>query len=164
MLATGNVRAAIIGSPSLAYKHSEIGNNDLALQHYLRIPYGERHQTTWNNLGVSFDRFDMPGKSVSAYRKAAEAGETLITAYNDRWGYLQTIYGLIRALDGGAALAWLAQYAATFAMGIIVWLVWRSSVRTSLLLGCCCCFQPRPREYFEALRRTVASFCLLCIS
>ena len=62
---------------SLAYKHSEVGNNDLALYHYLRIPYEERNPTTWNNLGVSFDHFDMPAKSVDCYRKSEEQGETL---------------------------------------------------------------------------------------
>ena len=31
----------------------------------------------WNNLGVAFDEFAMRSKSVSAYRKAEEAGETL---------------------------------------------------------------------------------------
>jgi hypothetical protein len=62
---------------SLAYKHSEVGNNDLALFHYLRIPYNERDPVTWNNLGVSFDQFNLAAKSVHAYRKAEEAGETL---------------------------------------------------------------------------------------
>jgi len=62
---------------SLAYKHSENGNDDLALHHYLKIPHNERGQFAWNNLGVVFDRFSMPGKSVAAYRMAEEMGETL---------------------------------------------------------------------------------------
>jgi tetratricopeptide (TPR) repeat protein len=62
---------------SLAYKHTEVGNNDLALFHYLRIPHDERHLTAWNNLGVAFDQFDLSAKSVQAYRKSEEAGGTL---------------------------------------------------------------------------------------
>jgi hypothetical protein len=52
--------------------------------------------------------------------------ENLPTSY---WGHLQTVYGAVRALHGGAATAWLAQGTATAAAGIIVWLVWRSPVR-----------------------------------
>lgn len=61
----------------LAYKHSQSGNNDLALFHYLKIPEQQRHSGTWNNLGVAFDHFSMPGRSVSAYRKAEALGNTL---------------------------------------------------------------------------------------
>ena len=62
---------------SLAYKHSECGNNDLALYHYLRIPTQERGAVAWNNLGVAFDKFSLPAKSVEAYRRAEGLGETL---------------------------------------------------------------------------------------
>jgi tetratricopeptide (TPR) repeat protein len=62
---------------SLAYKHSIIGNDDLALFHYLQIPFDERDSMTWNNLGVAFDRFDLSVKSILAYRKAEGSGETL---------------------------------------------------------------------------------------
>ena len=48
------------------------------------------------------------------------------------WGYLQSVYGLIRTLHGGAALAWLAQGSTALAVAVIVWLVWRSPVRYSL--------------------------------
>jgi hypothetical protein len=62
----------------------------------------------------------------------AEAGETLFVDPDDPWGYLQTVYGLIRALHGGAGLAWLSQGATTLAVTIIVWLVWRSPARYAL--------------------------------
>ena len=62
---------------SLAYKYAETGSNDLALFHYLRIPDAERSASTWNNLGVSFDNRSLPAKSVDAYRRAKEMGETL---------------------------------------------------------------------------------------
>jgi arabinofuranan 3-O-arabinosyltransferase len=49
------------------------------------------------------------------------------------WGSLfQTVYGLIRFLDGGAALAWLVQGAAVGGVGVIVWLIWSSPVRYAL--------------------------------
>ena len=62
---------------SLAYKHSECGNHDLALLHYNRIPNRERNATTWNNLGASFSSKSLSAKSVAAYKKAKDMGETL---------------------------------------------------------------------------------------
>jgi thioredoxin-like negative regulator of GroEL len=54
---------------SLAYEHSERGDNDIALFHYLKIHPAERQPGTWNNLGVAFERTGLPGKAVSAYRE-----------------------------------------------------------------------------------------------
>jgi hypothetical protein len=48
------------------------------------------------------------------------------------WGYLQTVYGLTRALAGGATLAWGLQALATVGAAVIVWVVWRSPIRYSL--------------------------------
>jgi hypothetical protein len=48
------------------------------------------------------------------------------------WGYLQSVYGLIRTLHGGATLAWVAQGTTALAIAVIVWVVWRSPVRYSL--------------------------------
>jgi arabinofuranan 3-O-arabinosyltransferase len=48
------------------------------------------------------------------------------------WGHLQTVYGLVRYLDGGASLAWLAQGITTAALAVIVWFIWRSPVRYPL--------------------------------
>lgn len=48
------------------------------------------------------------------------------------WGTVQTIYGLIRALGGGAALAWIGQGCLTAAAAVLLWLVWRSSARYAL--------------------------------
>ena len=61
----------------LALKYSQADQNELSLFHYLKIPYQQRSAGTWNNLGVQFDRCDLPSKSVGAYRKAEELGETL---------------------------------------------------------------------------------------
>lgn len=61
----------------LAYNYSQANQNAASLFHYLKIPYHERSAITWNNLGVGFDHFDLVLKSVEAYRKAEELGETL---------------------------------------------------------------------------------------
>jgi len=61
----------------------------------------------------------------------AQGSETMFTSPD--WGFLlQTFYGLTLVLQGGAALAWLAQGVATAGVGIVVWLVWRSPVRYAL--------------------------------
>ena len=62
---------------ALAYKHSANENQDMALHHYLRIPDQQRDPTTWNNIGVSFGEFGLPLKEVKAFKRAADAGETL---------------------------------------------------------------------------------------
>ena len=51
---------------------------------------------------------------------------------DSNWGYLQTVYGLIRHLHGSAGLAWLAQGLTTLAAAVAVWIVWRSRVRYAL--------------------------------
>jgi hypothetical protein len=62
----------------------------------------------------------------------AEAGETLFLGPNAPWGYVQTVYGLLRALHGGVALAWLSQGAMALAMAIMVSVVWRTPTRYRL--------------------------------
>ncbi|TAN43335.1 MAG: hypothetical protein EPN25_00730 [Nitrospirae bacterium] len=61
----------------LAYSYSQANQNAAALFHYLKIPYHERNAMTWNNLGAGFDHFDLVRKSVEAYKKAEDLGETL---------------------------------------------------------------------------------------
>jgi arabinofuranan 3-O-arabinosyltransferase len=48
------------------------------------------------------------------------------------WGYLQTVYGLTRTLNGSATAAWLGQGITAVSIAIIVWLVWRSQARHAL--------------------------------
>jgi len=45
---------------------------------------------------------------------------------------LQTMYGIVRALHGGLWLAWLVQGGAAITVAVVIWLVWRSSVRFAL--------------------------------
>jgi tetratricopeptide (TPR) repeat protein len=65
---------------SLAFKHSQIGNNDMALYHYLKIPVSKRRPLTWNNVGAAYDEFGLRTKAVEAYRLSAEENETLAMA------------------------------------------------------------------------------------
>ena len=64
------------------------------------------------------------------HQLAAQSG--LFADTGTQWGYLQSPYGWIRALHGGAAPAWLAQGAVTIGVGTIVALVWRLPVRFAL--------------------------------
>jgi arabinofuranan 3-O-arabinosyltransferase len=67
---------------------------------------------------------------------AAQTSEVFLAHGNPssgaHWGYIQTIYGLVRLLDGNGAAAWLAQGLTTVGAAILVWLVWRSSARYAL--------------------------------
>ncbi|MGH1444791.1 MAG: toll/interleukin-1 receptor domain-containing protein [Cognatishimia sp.] len=62
---------------NLAYLHSQTGNEALSMYHYEKIPANKRSETVWNNLGVAYRHFSLSGKSITAYRKSAEKGETL---------------------------------------------------------------------------------------
>lgn len=62
---------------NLAFKHSEMENNDLALMHYIKVPFQMRPGILWNNLGVAYDQFVMPGKALSAFQHAEQKSDTL---------------------------------------------------------------------------------------
>jgi tetratricopeptide (TPR) repeat protein len=61
----------------LAYLHSQISNDALAMFHYEKIPFNQRDGAVWNNLGVAYQHFSLRGKAIDAYLKAAERDETL---------------------------------------------------------------------------------------
>lgn len=61
----------------LAFKYSELNQEDLALYHYKKIQVGQRSATTWNNIGVANSRLDLKSNAIPAYRKAEELGSTL---------------------------------------------------------------------------------------
>jgi hypothetical protein len=62
----------------------------------------------------------------------AQTSITLFADPDSHWRLLQTVYGVVRYLNGTAALAWLAQAVTTVGLAIIVWLVWRSEARDAL--------------------------------
>lgn len=61
----------------IAYKYAEADNNNLTLFHYRKIPREQRHDTTWNNLGVAYGSLQLRGMSVDAFREAEKRGSTL---------------------------------------------------------------------------------------
>jgi arabinofuranan 3-O-arabinosyltransferase len=63
---------------------------------------------------------------------AMQARVNLLAGPNTRWGYLQSVYGLVQYLDSGDALAWLAQGVTASGLAAIVWVVWRSRLRYAL--------------------------------
>jgi hypothetical protein len=86
--------------------------------------------------GASIAAFGTAAWEIFPRELAAQASEVLGAGGHAHstpdWGYIQTVYGLVRTLRGGAVAAWLAQGATALVVAIIVWLVWRSPVRYSL--------------------------------
>jgi hypothetical protein len=62
----------------------------------------------------------------------AQTGLNLFAGADGNWGYLQTVYGLVRSLRAGAGCAWLAQGAAALSAAVAVWRIWRSDAAHSL--------------------------------
>jgi hypothetical protein len=82
--------------------------------------------------GASIAAFGIAAWEAFPRELASQAGEIFDRAGRENWGYIQTVYGLVRTLHGGAALAWTAQGVTTAGGATIVWLVWRSTARYSL--------------------------------
>jgi tetratricopeptide (TPR) repeat protein len=61
----------------LAFRYSQEKQEKLSLFHYLRIPERLREGGTWNNLGVQYGTLGLKARSIKAYRKAEQLGETL---------------------------------------------------------------------------------------
>jgi arabinofuranan 3-O-arabinosyltransferase len=87
--------------------------------------------TTLFLAGVSIVAFGIAPWGAFAHGLFAQANDILGQG-KASWGTVQTTYGLIRALGGGAALAWIGQGCLTAAATILLWLVWRSSARYAL--------------------------------
>jgi hypothetical protein len=82
-------------------------------------------------VAASAAAFGVDGWAAFPLAIFAEGSETMSTSPD--WGFmLETVYGLVLVLRGGAALALLAQGVAAVSVGLIVWLVWRSPVRYAL--------------------------------
>jgi arabinofuranan 3-O-arabinosyltransferase len=85
-------------------------------------------------VGVSIAAFGIEPWIAFPRGFLANAGNVLLLEGHRKieWTWIQTVYGLVRALHGSAALAWLAQGCATAGIAVIVWLVWRSPTRYAL--------------------------------
>jgi arabinofuranan 3-O-arabinosyltransferase len=87
-------------------------------------------------IGISVAAFGTYAWQALPREFAAQTSEVLFArgdgSIADNWGYIQTMYGLVRLLNGGAVVSWLAQGLTSFGATVIVWLVWRSPARYSL--------------------------------
>jgi hypothetical protein len=63
---------------------------------------------------------------------AAQGELNLLAGPDSNWGYLQSVYGLVRSLHGRAQLAWLVQGFVTLGGAVTVWIIWRSRVSYEL--------------------------------
>jgi tetratricopeptide (TPR) repeat protein len=61
----------------LAFRHSGAGHHELSLLHYDAVPVAERGAGVWNNLGVAYSHLRMPGRAVSAYKRAWHDGDSI---------------------------------------------------------------------------------------
>lgn len=61
----------------LAYQYSNIDLTAEAIFHYRKLTENSSTQNSWNNLGVAYEHVKLFGKSVDAYRRAIDLGETL---------------------------------------------------------------------------------------
>jgi tetratricopeptide (TPR) repeat protein len=61
----------------LAYAYSNNNNEKLALLHYKKLTDTIKHIPGLNNMGVSYGRLELKGKSIRSYFKAAEGKNTL---------------------------------------------------------------------------------------
>jgi tetratricopeptide (TPR) repeat protein len=61
----------------LAYAYSNNNNEKLALLHYKKLTDTTKHISGLNNIGVSYGRLEIKGKSIKSYFNAAEEKETL---------------------------------------------------------------------------------------
>ena len=86
--------------------------------------------------GISIAAFGTIVWQALPSQLAAQTTEVFLAGGNAssaaQWGYIQTIYGLVRLSNGNWGTAWVAQGLTTIGVAIIVWLVWRSSARYSL--------------------------------
>lgn len=64
----------------LAYEYSNENNNELSLLHYKKLINSKKSSAGLNNLGVQYNHFNLPGKSISSYLESSELNNTLSMA------------------------------------------------------------------------------------
>ncbi len=82
--------------------------------------------------GLSIAAFGIDVWAAFPRQLVAQTELNLLADADSNWGNLQTVYGLIRSLHGGAGVAWLVQGLTTLGTAVIVWIVWRSRVSYEL--------------------------------
>lgn len=148
---TGFLRAALLGASLLFLERQPvlaglfIGSLVFKPQFGILLPVALVAAKQWRAFASAATTIALlTGASVAAFgtgpweafprELVVQTGDYLVgeTKLSFGWTFYQTVYGLIHALHGGAALAWIGQGVATIGVAIIVWLVWRSPVRYSL--------------------------------
>ena len=79
-------------------------------------------------LGVSIAAFGTGVWMEFPRQLVAQTGVNLLSDADSNWGYLQSVYGLVRTLHGSSGLAWVAQAITTAGAAAIAWIVWRSRI------------------------------------
>jgi hypothetical protein len=88
--------------------------------------------------GLSLAAFGVSAWLAFPRELLAEAGHALgagFYAFSNPYlgyGYIQTVYGLVRRLHGAAIAAWALQGVVSVAAAVVVWRVWRSRARYGL--------------------------------
>jgi hypothetical protein len=83
-------------------------------------------------IGISIVVFGIEPWLAFPEQLAVQANGTVLGGATNEWGYFQTIYGVLRYLSSGPALAWTAQGITALGTAFIVWLIWHSSARYAL--------------------------------
>lgn len=65
---------------SLALAYGGLNANDLAAHHYKILCKTNQDEAYWNNLAVAQDGLELPGKSISSYKKSELLGGTLASS------------------------------------------------------------------------------------
>lgn len=150
---SGFLRASLVGAALLALERQPvlagafIGCLTYAPQFGIMFPVALLAARQWRAfasaaitvtvlVGVSVVAFGISPWPAFARALVTTADDTLFHGNPDApsipWAAVQTVYGFFRTLHGSAVLAWVAQGCVTAGITIIVWLVWRSSVRYAL--------------------------------
>jgi arabinofuranan 3-O-arabinosyltransferase len=82
--------------------------------------------------GASLAAFGVDVWTAFPQQLLAQTRLNLLADAEGNWGYLQSVYGLMRTLHSGASETGLAQALATVATAVMVWAVWRSRTRLAL--------------------------------
>jgi hypothetical protein len=78
------------------------------------------HGASWIVLGT--------GPWLAFFHSLPIASQSFLAEGNADWGKLQTVFGLVRSLDGGENLAWALQGATTVTALILVCAAWRARI------------------------------------
>jgi arabinofuranan 3-O-arabinosyltransferase len=150
---TGFIRAALLGAALMALEHRPVlagvffGCLTYKPQFGILIPIALIAGRQWRTLvSAAVTAIVLVGVSLAAFGIGAWVAlpgtlffwadavlhHGTVSGVAIPWAALQTVYGIVRACHGSAALAWFIQGCVTAGTAALVWLVWRSSARYPL--------------------------------